>query len=56
MNDAPYSPPSPAVPRSLVVVGLPVIALLVGVALWAWMRFGEGVFFDTIVGGISACL
>lgn len=55
MNDAP-SPAPAAVPRALVLVGAPVLAVLVGVALWAWSRFGEGVFFDTIVGGISACL
>lgn len=55
MNDVPPSARA-AVPRALVLVGPPVLAVLLGVALWAWSRFGEGVFFDTIVGGISACL
>lgn len=56
MNDLPPSAPPPAVPRLLPLIGLPVLAALVGVALWAWGRFGQGVFFDTIVGGLSACL
>jgi hypothetical protein len=55
MNDV-ASPHPPVVPRALVLIGVPVFAALVGVALWAWARFGEGVFFDTIVGGLSACL
>lgn len=45
-----------AVPRPLLYVGLPALAGLLGVALWAWARFGQGVFFDTLVGGMSACL
>lgn len=45
-----------AVPRPLLYLGLPALAGLVGVALWAWVRWGQGVFFDTLVGGMSACL
>ncbi len=48
--------PSPAVPRPVLYVGLPALAGLLVVALWAWARFGQGVFFDTLVGGMSACL
>lgn len=48
--------PAPAVPRPLLWLGVPVLAVLVGVALWAWGRFGDGVFFDTIAGGMAACL
>ncbi|NLH83553.1 MAG: hypothetical protein GX458_22325 [Phyllobacteriaceae bacterium] len=56
MNDTSTPLPSPTVPRWLPIVGLPALAGLVGVALWAWGRFGQGVFFDTIVGGIASCL
>lgn len=47
---------SSALPRPLLYLGLPAIAGLLGVALWAWSRWGQGVLFDTLVGGMSACL
>jgi len=56
MHEISSPPAAPIVPRWLPLVGLPMLAGLVGVALWAWGRFGEGVFFDTVVGGIAACL
>lgn len=52
----PLSPAPSTVPRLLPWIGLPVLVALLGVAVWAWVRFGQGVFFDTIVGGLSACL
>ena len=52
----PVSPAPSTVPRLLPLIGLPVLVGLLAVALWAWARFGEGVFFDTIVGGLAACL
>ena len=56
MNDA--SPPAhrDALPRLLTLLGLPALAGLLAIALWAWARFGQGVFFDTVVGGIASCL
>ena len=56
MNEISSPAPAPIVPRWLPFVGLPVVAGLVAVALWAWMRFGQGVFFDTVAGGFAACL
>lgn len=47
---------SNAVPRPVLFVGAPILAGLVGVAVWAWMRFGFAVWFDTIATGISLCL
>lgn len=49
-------PATGAVPRPLLYVGLPALAGLVGVALWAWARYGQGVYFDSLVAGLSACL
>lgn len=56
MNDASPSTPRAPLPRLLPILGLPALAGLVAVAFWAWARFGQGVFFDTIVGGFAACL
>ena len=43
-------------PRPLLYVGLPALAGLFGLAVWAWARWGTGVFFDTLTGGMSTCL
>ena len=43
------------VPRPLVFVGVPALLALFGVALWAWLTWGEGVFFDSLAGGIAGC-
>jgi len=47
---------SRALPRSVLYVGTPLLALAVAVALWGWLKFGAGVWFDTVATGISACL
>lgn len=47
---------SNALPRPVLYVGTPLlVAALVG-AVWAWVRFGWGVWFDTIATGFAACL
>ena len=49
-------PMTPTLPRPVLYVGLPVLAALLGVALWAWSRWGLAVFFDTVSSGVSTCL
>lgn len=52
-----YDPPmSEALPRPVLYVGVPVLAAAVVVAVWAWLHFGAGVWFDTIATGFAACL
>lgn len=45
-----------ALPRPVLVVGTPIVIGLFALALWAWMKFGAGVWFDAISTGFSACL
>jgi len=47
---------SKALPRPVLFIGAPLLVVATGVALWAWVTFGAGVWFDTIVTGFSACL
>lgn len=43
-------------PRPVLYAGVAVGLALLATALWAWSRWGGGVFFDTIVGGMTTCL
>ncbi|MDK9697207.1 MAG: hypothetical protein OEL76_12505 [Siculibacillus sp.] len=47
---------SNALPRPVLYIGAPLIAAATGVALWAWVKFGWGVWFDTVATGFAACL
>lgn len=47
---------SNALPRPLLYVGAPLLAIGLAVAIWAWVRFGAGVWFDTVATGFSVCL
>ena len=47
---------SNAVPRPVLYVGAPLLALAVATAVWAWLDFGFGVWFDTVAAGFSVCL
>lgn len=47
---------SRALPRPVLYVGTPVVVTMLGVAVWAWAKFGAGVWFDTIATGLSLCL
>ncbi len=46
----------PRLPRPLVYLGVPALAGLVVVALWAWMNWGMAVFFDVVESGLGTCL
>ncbi len=43
-------------PRPVLYVGVPLLAIAAAVAVWAWVWFGAGVWFDTVASGFSACL
>lgn len=45
-----------AVPRSVIVATAVAVTAVFAVAIWAWMRWGEGVFFDVGTNGLSGCL
>lgn len=45
-----------ALPRPLLLVGAPLLLGALGVAVWAWVAFGAGVWFDTVATGFAACL
>ena len=45
-----------ALPRPVLYVGVPLLALAAAVGVWAWVWFGAGVWFDTVASGFSACL
>ena len=45
-----------ALPRPVLYVGAPILVLAIGAAVWAWLKFGAGVWFDTIATGFAACL
>lgn len=45
-----------ALPRPLIWIGVPALVFAVGAALWAWARFGFGVWFDTVADGLALCL
>jgi hypothetical protein len=45
----------PAVPRSVLVVATPILVGACGFAVWAWMRWGMGIWFDAVSGGFSLC-
>lgn len=45
-----------AVPRSVIVATAVAVTVGLGVAIWAWARWGEGVFFDVGNNGLSSCL
>ena len=47
---------SEALPRPVLYIGVPVLAAAFAGAVWAWLRFGGGVWFDTIANGFAACL
>ena len=47
---------SNAVPRPLLYVGTPLLVMALAVAVWAWVKFGAGVWFDTVASGFAACL
>ena len=47
---------SATIPRSVLVTTGLVLAGALAVAMWAWARWGEGVFFDVTIGGLSTCL
>jgi hypothetical protein len=47
---------SNALPRPVVFIGTPILVGVAGVAVWAWLTFGAGVWFDTIANGFAACL
>lgn len=49
-------PMNNALPRPVLYVGVPILAAAFVVAVWAWLRFGAGVWFDTIATGFAACL
>ena len=43
-------------PRPVLYLGAPILIAAMGVAVWAWLKFGAGVWFDTIATGFAACL
>ncbi len=45
-----------ALPRPVLYVGTPLLLAAIGGAVWAWTAFGDGVWFDTLAAGFSACL
>ncbi|WP_333824707.1 hypothetical protein [Pinisolibacter sp.] len=47
---------SKALPRPVLYIGTPIFVAAMGLAVWAWLRFGAGVWFDTIATGFAACL
>lgn len=44
-----------ALPRSVIYVGVPLILGMLGLALWAWSRWGMAVFFDMASDGVPFC-
>lgn len=52
-----YTRPMTATQRTTaLVIGIPAASLALAGTIWLWLRFGMGVYFDTIVSGIAACL
>jgi type IV secretory pathway TrbD component len=49
-------PMNQIVPRRVLLLGLPVLAAALGAAIWGWIGFGEGIWFDTLAHRLSLCL
>ena len=47
---------SKALPRPVLYIATPLVAAAMAGAVWAWAKFGAGVWFDTIASGFAACL
>ncbi|WP_165498323.1 hypothetical protein [Siculibacillus lacustris] len=45
-----------AVPRPVLLIGTPILVLAFAGAVWAWVRWGSGVWFDTLAASLALCL
>ena len=42
--------------RTVLFVGVPTAIMVFGTAGWLWLRYGLGVYLDTLLGAVAACL